>query len=493
MRELDKIAEDLFDKIRSRFENVSVGDERAKSTDDPARARFFNFDYISQNGDNFGNITISLISEGALKIYFSKNITDELEEDQLADWYDFLRGMRYFAKRNLLTFDTRDITRSNLQIRDLQQIGRSDSAFQSDEIKLKEGRLHGTSRSSYQTMGPVKLIVRHTNNVDESVRGSRTRNIESIFVETHLGERFLLPFRKLTPARAMARHISEGGQIHDEIGQTIVTMVTEMSDLSVFVRNMRHRTFEDAETAGMVEASVERYNQLHGQLTQMRGSKGYRSFCENFKPDTMIVEDDVDLEALKERFVKKIFDDRLSEALPYVYRAYQQKKMAMENNYVAEFENWTKTIAEGTWDTPEGEEEKEELRRLMDKPINAGNNGDEAIAALDGLIGSDSLFDEFYEASKSEQGRDTDVRPLIIEWLKSHGFETLAQEFEQNMQQQTPAPAPAEQPAAAPEAPAGTQSPVPTQQPAGAVPPQPARESVDRIRTLAGLTGLRRL
>lgn len=493
MRELDKIAEDLFDKIRSRFENVSVGDEKAKSTNDPASARFFNFDYVSEEGENFGNITVSLIDEGSLKIYFSKNITNELDEQQQNDWFTFLRGMRYFAKRNLLTFDTRDINRSNLQVRDLQQVSKSDSAFKTHELNIKESRMYGSSRSSYQTMGPVKLIVRHTNNVDESVKGSRTRNIESIFVETHLGERFLLPFKKLTPARAMARHISEGGQIHDDIGQHITEMVKEMSDLSVFVRNMRNRTFEDAETVGMVEASVSRYHELHDQLTNMRGSKGYRKFKENFEPSNVILEDDYDIDALKERFMKKIFDDRLSEALPHVYRAYKQRQRAMENNYIAEFENWASRIEEGTWETPEEDQEKDELRKLMEKPIPAGNNGDEAVAALDGIIGSDSLADEFYEASQSDTGRDTDVRPLIIDWLKNHGYEELATEFEEKMQQQEPAEQPAAEPTqpAAPAAqPAATTSPVPQQQPGG-IPQQ--QESVDRIRKLAGLTTLRRL
>ena len=73
MRELDRIAEDLFDKIRSRFENVGIGDKEANDTTDPKNARFFNFDYISKDGENFGNITISIVDEVNLKLYFSKN------------------------------------------------------------------------------------------------------------------------------------------------------------------------------------------------------------------------------------------------------------------------------------------------------------------------------------------------------------------------------------------------------------------------------------
>ena len=493
MRELDKIAEDLFDKIRSRFENVSVGDQKAKATSDPAQARFFNFDYVSEQGRNFGNITISLIDENSLKIYFSKNISQELEDSDQSEWFDFLRNLRNFAKRNMLTFDTRDISRSNLKVRDLEQISKSDSSYKTNELDLSESKLYGNTRSSYQTMGPVKLIVRHSDNIDETIHGARTRNIEAIFVETHLGERFLMPFKKLTPARAMARHISNGGQMHDPIGTCITEMVTEMSDLSVFVRSMRNRTFEDAETSGMVEASVERYNTLHKQLTNMRGSKGYRSFAEAFVPDSMIVEDDYDMAALRERFVKKIFDDRLSEALPYVYRAYRNKQMAMENNYISEFEDWTNQLSEGTWATPEADEDKDQLRAAMEKPIEAGPNGDNASGVLYNLIGSDSLYDEFYDLSKSESGPESDVRPLVVEWLKTHGYEELATEFDTMLQQQAPADGTVPQ---AGQLTPQANTPAPQMPPAAPPPPPPPQmptESVDQIRKLAGLRTLRKL
>ena len=39
MRELDKISASLFDKIRARFDHVSIGDEKAQSVTDPETAR----------------------------------------------------------------------------------------------------------------------------------------------------------------------------------------------------------------------------------------------------------------------------------------------------------------------------------------------------------------------------------------------------------------------------------------------------------------------
>ena len=75
MKAIEKISAELFDKLKSRFENVSLGDKEANDTDDPEEARFFNFDYVI-DGKSHGNITISIIDERSLKIYFSKNISE---------------------------------------------------------------------------------------------------------------------------------------------------------------------------------------------------------------------------------------------------------------------------------------------------------------------------------------------------------------------------------------------------------------------------------
>jgi len=127
-------AEDLFEKIRSRFEKISIGDEKANNTQDPSLARFFNFDFVSKDGTNFGNIHISLIDEKSLKIYFSKTITEKLDDLQKNEWYDFLRSVRMFAKRHMLAFDTRDISRSSLDIKDVKQQAVSDSLYQKNDV-----------------------------------------------------------------------------------------------------------------------------------------------------------------------------------------------------------------------------------------------------------------------------------------------------------------------------------------------------------------------
>ena len=45
MKNLNLIAEELFNKIRGRFPSVTIGDQKAKVTNVPGEARFYDFDY----------------------------------------------------------------------------------------------------------------------------------------------------------------------------------------------------------------------------------------------------------------------------------------------------------------------------------------------------------------------------------------------------------------------------------------------------------------
>ena len=44
MKNLDVISEELFNKIRGRFQNVTIGDAEGQITNEPSQARFFDFD-----------------------------------------------------------------------------------------------------------------------------------------------------------------------------------------------------------------------------------------------------------------------------------------------------------------------------------------------------------------------------------------------------------------------------------------------------------------
>lgn len=421
MRDVGKIAEGLFEKIRDRFEDVSLGDAEANAITDPTKARFFNFDYTI-DGKNYGNITISLVDELSLKIYFSKNITQDLDALEKQKWYGFLKELREFSKRNMLSFEPRDITRPTLKHRDIKQVSKSDDTFDKDDV-VAEGRMYGTNRTSYENGNNVRIMVRHSDVIDPERRGARSRKIKSIFLETANGERFKLPMNNLSYARAMARHLAEGGEMHDSFGKHIGNIAEECSKLRPFRAAMTRRVFEDAETQQMVEAAFEYHGQLKNTLSKMAGPKGYKQCKEEYTgDDEYISEEDMDLTSLKERFVKRVFNDRMEDALPIVQKAYNMKK---ENRYAKQFESWATNVVEGTWALPDDEESIAELVELFAEEIPLGIDAVNVTSALSNLIGDDTLFDLLGSAAEADP--DADARPIVLDWLRDNMPEVAEQ------------------------------------------------------------------
>jgi len=54
---IDIVAQDLFDKIRGTFPNITIGDEMGSVVNEPAKARFFEFSYNPVTDDK---VSISL-------------------------------------------------------------------------------------------------------------------------------------------------------------------------------------------------------------------------------------------------------------------------------------------------------------------------------------------------------------------------------------------------------------------------------------------------
>ena len=70
------ISQDVFDKVRSRFTNLQMGDEQGAITSDPKQARFFDFDFVVKE-ENLGRVSISINEVGALKMFYSQVILED--------------------------------------------------------------------------------------------------------------------------------------------------------------------------------------------------------------------------------------------------------------------------------------------------------------------------------------------------------------------------------------------------------------------------------
>ena len=91
-----KNSEDLFNKIRSQFSNIRLGDENGAATADPSNAVFFEFEF-QEDADTFGSVSISLADGENMKVYYNRDLVNKIDEDSRDEWYAFLKELKDFV------------------------------------------------------------------------------------------------------------------------------------------------------------------------------------------------------------------------------------------------------------------------------------------------------------------------------------------------------------------------------------------------------------
>jgi hypothetical protein len=312
MINLNLIAEDLFNKIRSRYQSVTMGDEDGKVTSDPQLARFIDFEYKSQT-EALGQVSISLTETG-LVVYYSTEFVSEESDEVKQDWYSFLKELRTFSKKRRLNFEPRDITKSNLDKRDYQFLAQN-----SGETQMSESKLYGSARKSYQDLGGAKLMVTHSKPINTEIAGGRSMHIESIFIETAEGERFKYPVKHLNGARALGRHIANGGKPHDSFGTHVIEMSQELGKLRKFKTYMG-RSGVMAEAMGPVSDRVnERIEKIKKEVMQLQRESYYKDVVENFETRELSEVPEEVKASWVEALTIKSFQEELQDVFPYIY------------------------------------------------------------------------------------------------------------------------------------------------------------------------------
>ena len=474
----NNIATDLFYKIRSRFSGLKLGAETGEITIIPEEARFFDFDYM-EGKTPVGHVSISLAEPNSMKVYFSHGITETMDDSQKNNWYRFLRELRTFAKRRLLNFDTRDIAKDNLDQRDyafLSQQAQNTVAMNIPtpvgESIMSESAMYGSKTMSYQKLLDTRLIIKHSQAVmDDTQPGARTRHISALFVENQEGERFKYPFIHLAGARAMQRHVANGGLPYDELGKSIIGMSEEIAQLKSFGNYVVRNDLMNSANNGIVEKSSAYLNNLREQLHKLSKQKHYEAYRESFQAQQPIeVPQDV-IEDFTDKFTVRNFKEDIKSVFPVLYRLMQEETKIGYDDIVGleldvqtnedieidtspdaydpfeEFETWAMGLGEQSaiqsQDPDEQDAAIKELQTLLAEPFPAGVDGTNAIESLKGIIEDPRLEQQIKELAR--QDSETDVGPLIKEWLEMNApdaFEAMnSSESEESMPQDAQADA----------------------------------------------------
>lgn len=504
-KNLGKIAKELFGKLRTQFPKIQLGDEESKVTDEAENARVFKFEYTNNNSI-LGNMTVNISDEDGLVAIYSNDIVEDQDEYVKNNFFNFLQELREFAKQRFMSFDTRDISKSNLEKRDYEQMSKKNG-----EPTMSESKLFGTSKTSYQQLGDAKLIVKHTGPVNFENPAGRAQRIESIYVENMEGERFKYPYKHLNGARALAQHVAHGGTPYDSIGKYVIGLSEELSNLRMF-KSYVDRNPMISETMGSIHAKVlERIDSVKKEIHHLQSAARYKEFAESFEENSNIdIPEDV-VNDWVDRLTIRTFNEELKNVFPYIFKLVDESDIPVKDLTIedlvseekcsvcdmdpcdcdhskdekevkefAEYENQlSRIIGERTDIFSDKDESKtaaiEKLNQLVANPLPVGTDGNNAIESLTDVIDDDELMDIFREIADIDP--ELDAREFIKQYIeikdKENGSDVLSQiQFPADGEQPAAEPAPAEEPAA--EMPAT--EPAPAEEPAPA--PAPVAEAL---------------
>ena len=318
---IDRIAEKTMKIIQGLGLQTKMFDSsQGKSVADPQKARYF---FVEMP-----NLMV-FIDEESHDLNVDLGERTDLDNPQVKKLVDMLKDT---ARSNLLDFNTKSFGKHIEPKNYAFKIEQNKEQAMSDVFNEGISPLEGSSRTSRQTLENARIIVKHRNPVNEESRGSRSRNISAIFIENGEGERFKYPFKHLNGARAMARHVANGGVPSDMVGEAIVEHSSNLSKLKEFMNVVNKQGLVNENNRSIVANVKQKMDNIKESIKRIQGAKGYAAFVESMalnekSEEAEITEDTVNDYVAK--FTKSTFEESLKDILPLVHRVNEEE---MENN-----------------------------------------------------------------------------------------------------------------------------------------------------------------
>lgn len=291
---INQVAEKIYTLLKGHGFAVESFDAEGKLTIDPAEATRFVVDKP--------NLLVRLdTSDETISLKTSEDLAE----------HDVRKMLKNLANDYLLNFDYSIFNKAIKAKGENIDIAKS---MEKDMADVMEGfgTMTGSSKTSYQPLDNVSLVVKHKKPVNEEVRGARSRNIHSIFIQRG-DERFKLPENNLAMARAVARHVQQGGEVHDEVGTKIVEMAQDLRKLREFVRYVQKNNMVNESNEDYVNLAVSNINSIRNTFKQLSGAKTYESAVNNLDFESVeLSEDSSEIESL---FTETHFDSRVADVM----------------------------------------------------------------------------------------------------------------------------------------------------------------------------------
>jgi|TARA_B110000908_G_scaffold161884_1_gene206706 hypothetical protein len=251
-----QLSQEIFNILKGANIKLKLFDPEGNKTLDPElSARFYAYDqdFLITIRDEDGQVELVVQAGASFNFDKNKNLLNSIKR----------AGHNAMAEYNIRKFD------KNIEPKD----------FAHETVSEGYAVATGSLKTSYiQLPESTRLIIRHSKGVNEEVRGSRSRNIQSMFIENADGERFKFPHKYLQGAKAMAKHVSMGGTPYDAIGESIISICEEVSQCNQFIRHVRTNKLVNEGNANIVETIKHKLNELKNTVKNLQTTRGYDSY-----------------------------------------------------------------------------------------------------------------------------------------------------------------------------------------------------------------------
>ena len=240
-------------KVLSKYKPKPL-DSSSNVTPVEDEADVFGFTFV-KDGVAYGDVFATIDDDRVLKLYYGDDVSNSPSAptsglDYNDSWEGLLEFLGSWAHRNRVKWEPNN-NKDHL-VRDMAR-----RKHMKKKEQIGEGYYPMGKKASYSDNIPtVKIVIEHTRQIEEGEQ--RYRNINKIFLENQLGERFLLDTKKPGVARVYARHIAEGGKVNDDRWGHISSLCEEYNKMAGFVRATRNGQFNES-AQKLVESGIQHY------------------------------------------------------------------------------------------------------------------------------------------------------------------------------------------------------------------------------------------
>lgn len=262
----ESAAKEIFRILRQFNYELVLFDDEGNEVNEPEQARRF-----YDKDDNLLTALVDKGDDGVVRVVLSNS-------KDIESVIGLLEALRTMATKYNITFNVRKSDKEKFTPKDFSTQA-SVNEQKEFAMNILEG-MYGTSRSSYLKLENARMIVRHTSRINENSLGARGRNIDSIYIENSVGERYLFPTTQLAPARAMTHHVDNGGSWADPVGEQIARMAQDFAHLGAASRHIY------AHGGELTESAHDLRNTIRECMREMR--RTFESVCRKTRYDETV-------------------------------------------------------------------------------------------------------------------------------------------------------------------------------------------------------------